>query len=79
MRLLPTRTPGVYAVSQQWPVPGYWVLHLMGECPSPKAMASTIVPMQKNSFIRAKTQVLREPATTAQVEAALADLVRTQP
>jgi hypothetical protein len=78
LRLLPTKTPGVYAVQQQWPMRGQWVLHLAGECPSPKASASTIVPMQQNGFIRAKTQVLRESATPAQVEAALADLIRTQ-
>src|SRR5215212_9630134 len=77
LRLLPTKTPGVFAVQQQWPVRGHWVLHLAGECPSPKATASTIVPMQQNGFIRAKTQVLREPATPAQVEAALIDLVRS--
>src|SRR5688572_15011543 len=78
VRLIETRTPGVYAVQQQWPAEGQWVLHLAGECRSPKAAASTIVPMQKNGFIRAKTQVLREPATPAQVEAVLVDLVRTQ-
>jgi hypothetical protein len=78
VRLTGTRTPGVYAIQQQWPMQGTWILHLAGTCPSPKAAASTIVPMQKTGFIREKTQVLREPATSAQVEAALAELVRTQ-
>jgi hypothetical protein len=78
VRLIETRTPGVYAVQQQWPAEGHWVLHLAGECGSPTAAASTIVPMRGASFIRAKTLVLREPATRTQVEAALADLVRSE-
>ena len=69
---------GVYAALQQWPDRGHWVLQLNGSCPSPKASASTLVPMNGSTFIREKTQVLREPATPQQVEAALAALVRSQ-
>ena len=76
VKLIPV-TPGVYAVQRQWPE-GHWVLHLAGTCLSPKASASTIVPLAGADFIRAKTQVLREPATRAQIEAALKDLVRSQ-
>jgi hypothetical protein len=76
VRLIPV-TPGVFAVARQWPE-GQWVLHLAGTCPTPKAAASTIVPLAGTSFIREKTQVLREPATRAQIEAALSDLVRSQ-
>ena len=70
--------PGVYVVLQQWPAQGTWVLHLAGTCPSPKAQASTIVPLNKTTFIREKTQVLREPATKKQIETALSDLARSQ-
>ena len=69
---------GVYAVQQQWPDNGQWVLQLNGSCPSPKASASTLVPMKGFTFIREKTEVLGEPATRQQVEAALAALVRSQ-
>ena len=69
---------GVYAVQQQWPDNGQWVLQLNGSCPSPKAAASTLVPMKGFTFIREKTEVLGEPATRQQVEAALAALVRSQ-
>ena len=69
---------GIHAVPQQWPSEGQWLLQLNGSCPSPKASASTIVPLSKSGFVREKTQVLREPATKTQVEAALADLVRSQ-
>jgi hypothetical protein len=76
LTLIPV-APGIHAVQRQWPE-GQWVLHLAGTCASPKASASTIVPLSGTTFIRDKTQVLREPATRAQIEAALRDLVRSQ-
>ena len=79
LQLIPVGdSPGVYAVSQQWPAEGQWVVHLSGSCPSPKSEASTLVPMRGSTFIREKVKVLTEPATKKQIEAALADLVRTQ-
>src|SRR5215510_3843912 len=77
LNLMPVdQAQGVYGVLQQWPDGGQWVLQLNGSCPSPKASASTLVPMNRSTFIREKTQVLGEPATREQVEAALAALVR---
>lgn len=78
LKLIALPTPGVHAVQRQWP-DGRWVLHLRGACPEPKAEASTIVPLTGtgSAFSRPKTQVLREPATPAQIEAALADVVRS--
>lgn len=69
---------GVYAVPRQWPDGGHWVLQLNGSCPAPKASASTLVPLDRTGFIRARTRVLRESATKAQLEAALAELARSQ-
>ncbi len=54
------KAEAVYVVSYQWPENGSWVLHLKGSCSKPKAEASTLVPMSKGSFIREKTEVLRE-------------------
>jgi hypothetical protein len=68
---------GVYAVQQQWPDNGQWLLQLNGSCPIPRASASTLVPMKGSTFVREKTAVLREPATRQQVETALAALVRS--
>ena len=79
LKLVALPTPGVHAVQRQWP-DGQWVIHLSGTCPQPKAGASTIVPLTGTGtdtrFSRPKTQVLREPATKAQVEAALAEVAR---
>ena len=65
---------GVYAVLQQWPENGRWVLQLNGSCPNPKASASTLVPMNGFTFIREKTQVLPQPATRQQVDVLLKEL-----
>jgi hypothetical protein len=67
----------VYAIQQQWPQDGAWVLHLRGSCANPKAEASTLVPVSKGTFIREKTQVLREPATRKQVEDSVAAQARS--
>lgn len=68
----------VYAIQQQWPQEGAWVLHLKGSCSNPKAEASTLVAVSKGTFIREKSVVLREPATRKQLEDAVADLARSQ-
>src|SRR5687768_17900101 len=67
----------VYAIQQQWPQDGAWVLHLRGSCANPKAEASTLVPVDKGTFIRETTQVLREPATRKQVEDSVAAHARS--
>lgn len=68
----------IYAVQQQWPESGAWVLHLKGSCSSPKAEASTLVAVTKGTFIREKSEVLREPATKKQVDEAVSALARSQ-
>lgn len=68
----------IYAVQQQWPAAGAWVLHLKGSCSSPKAEASTLVAVAKGTFIREKSEVRREPATKKQVDDAVAALARSQ-
>ena len=66
----------VYAIGQQWPQDGAWVLHLKGSCSNPKAEASTLVAVNKGTFIREKSAVLREPAPEKQIRAMLLALAR---
>jgi hypothetical protein len=68
----------VYAIQQQWPPEGTWVLHLKGSCSNPKAEASTLAAFTNAAFIRDKSTVLREPATKKQVEDAVAALAHSQ-
>jgi hypothetical protein len=77
LKLAALPTPGVHAVQQQWP-DGQWVLHLTGTCPATKAVTSAIVRLTKAGFVRDKTQILPTVATSAQVEAALNDHIRSQ-
>ena len=72
------RAEAVYAVAQQWPQDGSWVLHLRGSCSNPKAEASTLVAVSRGTFVREKSEVLREPATKKQVDDAVAALARSQ-
>ena len=72
------RADAVYGIQQQWPQDGAWVLHLKGSCSNPKAEASTLAAVTKGTFIREKSEVLREPATKKQVEDAIAALARSQ-
>jgi hypothetical protein len=72
------KAQAIYLVGQQWPEDGPWLLHLKSSCSKPQASASTLVPVNRTTFNRAKTEVLREPATQAQVDAALAALPRSQ-
>jgi hypothetical protein len=68
----------VYAIAQQWPQEGAWVLHLKGSCSKPKADASTLVAVTRGTFLREQSQVLRDPATRKQIEDAVAAAARTR-
>ena len=72
------KAEAIYFVLHQWPDEGAWVLHLKGSCSNPKAEASTLVAVSKGTFIREKSEVLREPATKKQVEDAVKALARSQ-
>jgi hypothetical protein len=64
-------TPGVHAVSRQWP-DGDWVLNLTATCPGRDATASAVVPLRGPSgFVRAKAQFFDHSATVATIEASL--------
>ena len=72
------KAEAIYFVLHQWPDEGAWVLHLKGSCSNPKAEASTLVAVSKGTFIREKSEVLREPATKKHVEDALKAFARSQ-
>lgn len=79
LTLIPVdRAEAVYAIGQQWPQDGTWLLHLKGSCSSPKADASTLVAVTNGTFARDKSTILVAPATKEQVEDALVSLSRTR-
>ena len=69
---------GVYAITQEWPDAGHWVVQLNGECASTKRSASVLVPVHKSGYVRDKIEVLYETAKRERVEALLTALARVQ-
>lgn len=71
LKLTRLATPGVHAVTRQWP-DGQWVLNLTGTCPGRDATAAAIVPIAGNTaFVRAKARLFDRAATIAEVAASL--------
>jgi hypothetical protein len=70
LKLQRLATPGVHAVTRQWP-DGQWVLNLTATCPGRNAVASAVVPLTKNGFVRSKSQFFTHAATVAAIEQSL--------
>ncbi len=61
--------PGVYAVYQNWPAEGAWVVNLKGTCAN--ASAGAIIPIGPKGFVRESSKFFPRPATDAEVETSL--------
>lgn len=72
LKFAPVSKPGVYAVFQNWPPEGAWVVNLKGTCEG--AIAGAIVPFGPKGFIRESAKFLPRPATDAEVDASLKTL-----
>lgn len=66
--------PGVYAVYQNWPPEGEWVVNLKGTCTD--ASAGAIVPIGPKGFIRESSKFFQRPATNAEIETSLRALAK---
>jgi hypothetical protein len=65
--------PGVYAVYQNWPAEGDWVVNLKGTCAS--ATAGAIIPVGPKGFVRESSKFFPRPATDAEIDASLKALI----
>ena len=74
LRVMPSSKPGVFAVYQNWPAEGQWVVNLKGACSNTNAGA--IVPIGPQGFIRESAKFLSRPATDAEIETALKTLAQ---
>jgi hypothetical protein len=74
LKLVETSKPGVYAVNQNWPPEGAWVVALTGMCAD--ANAGAIVPVGPNGFIRESSKLFSRPATSAEIETSLKALAQ---
>ena len=66
--------PGVYAVYQNWPPEGEWVVNLKGTCTD--ASAGAIVPIGPKGFIRESLKFFQRLATNAEIETSLRALAK---
>ncbi len=74
LRVAPMSKPGVYAVYQNWPADGHWVVNLKGTCSD--ANAGAIVPIGSKGFIRESAKFFPRPATDAEIETSLKALTQ---
>jgi hypothetical protein len=69
LRVFPASKPGVYAVMQEWPADGNWLVALKGTCGDDNAGA--IVPFNRQGFIRESSKFFSRPAKDSEIEASL--------
>src|ERR1700730_1876866 len=74
LRVMTTSKPGVYAVYQNWPAEGHWVVNLKGTCGS--ASAGAVVPIGPKGFVRESSKFFPRPATDAEIETSLKALAQ---
>jgi hypothetical protein len=74
LKVMAMSRPGVYAVPQNWPAEGDWVVILNGACAS--ASAGAIVPIGPRGFVRESSKFFRRPVTSPEIETALRELSR---
>jgi hypothetical protein len=72
LKVIAMSRPGVYAVPQNWPGEGDWVVILNGTCAA--ASAGAIVPIGPRGFIRESSKFFRRPPTNPEIETALRTL-----
>jgi hypothetical protein len=73
LRVVAGETAGTFAVSHDWPQKGVWVVNLTGHCGN--AIASALVPIGPNGFLRESSKFFPRTATAAEVELALKTLM----
>jgi hypothetical protein len=74
LKVMPTSKPGVYAVYQNWPAEGDWVVNLKGTCAS--ASAGAVVPIGRKGFVRESSKFFPRPATDAEINTSLEALAQ---
>ena len=74
LKVMSTSKPGVYAVGQNWPPQGHWVVSLRGTCAGESAGA--IVPFGAKGMIRESSKFYPRPASDAEIDASLKALAQ---
>ena len=71
LSLVALSAPGTYAVLQQWPEEGDWIVRLEGYYPEMKAKTGVIVKVKGNTFERAGAKFVTHAPTAGEVDSLL--------
>ena len=74
LKVMAMTKAGVYAVYQNWPAEGAWVVSLKGTCAD--ANAGAIIPIGPKGFIRESSKFFPRAATNAEIEASLKETAK---
>ena len=74
LKVMAMTKAGVYAVYQNWPAEGGWVINLKGTCAD--ANAGAIIPIGPKGFIRESSKFFPRAATNAEIETSLKEIAR---
>ena len=64
----------MYAVNQDWPAEGAWIVNLKGFCD--RANTGALVPIGPHGFIRESAKFFPRAATDAEIETSLKALAK---
>jgi hypothetical protein len=74
LKVVATSRPGIYAVYQNWPAEGAWVVNLKGTCAN--ATSGAVIPVGPKGFIRESSKFFPRPATDAEIDTSLKSLTQ---
>jgi hypothetical protein len=74
LKVVATSRAGVYAVYQNWPVEGEWVVNLKGTCAN--SSAGAIVPIGPKGFVRESAKFFPRAATDVEIDTSLKALAQ---
>ena len=72
LKITALQRPGVYAVEQNWPMEGAWVVNLKGTCAD--ANAGAVVPIGPHGFLRESSKFFPRAANPAEIDTSLKGL-----
>jgi hypothetical protein len=67
-------TPGVFAVSREWPAEGTWLVNLFANCGD--STAGALVTIGKSGIVRESSQFFPRAATKQEIESSLTSFER---
>jgi hypothetical protein len=76
LKVVAMTKPGIYAVYQNWPAEGEWVVNLKGTCAD--ASAGAIIPIGPKGFIRESSKFFPRAASNAEIETSLKEVAKRE-